>query len=360
MKTFRVILFAFALAIFSAGGVARAEESPPAGSPVVAQAQAPAQAPARSGDDDRQATLGDLRESEARINARIDGLESRMNGRMIRMEARLDGQERELRELREDLRQIRDMMQTHFQWLMAAIIAVLGLPQFFGWMTRMRASGKSAAAAALFLIVLAGGTAMAVSSCEAAAGNSESVQIFRKQLQHPVLDEHFISVAPWKKLGDFLGDLWGDHKVKRRGRETVEETEDAIDCEDPAPRPDQRSGKSANNSVSANGNLEEFEKELLQLKELERGDSVGGSQRPERNAEIPTGTGAARSAEKDPLSIGDPAWHRQFSKRDQASEEKKGCEVTSSRNVVVLVIAFILFILAVIVFFQKRRRNIAD
>ena len=140
MKTFRVILFGLALAIFSAGGVARAEESPPAGSPVVAQAQAPAQAPARSGDDDRQATLGDLRESEARINARIDGLESRMNGRMIRMEARLDGQERELRELREDLRQIRDMMQTHFQWLMAAIIAVLGLPQFFGWMTRMRAN----------------------------------------------------------------------------------------------------------------------------------------------------------------------------------------------------------------------------
>ena len=186
MRIFRVILFGLALAIFSAGGVARAEESPPAGSPVVAQAQAPAQSPARSGDDDRQATLGDIRESEARINARIDGLEvrmGRMEMRMTRMEARLDGQERELRELREDLRQIRDMMQTHFQWLMAAIIAVLGLPQFFGWMTRMRASGKSAAAAALFLIVLAGGTAMAVSSCEAAAAGDESVQSVQRTAQ---------------------------------------------------------------------------------------------------------------------------------------------------------------------------------
>ena len=189
MKTFRVILFGLALAVFSAGGVARAEaraeESPPAGSPVVAQTQAPAQAPARSGDD-RQATLGDIRESEARINARIDGLEvrmGRMEMRMTRMEARLDGQERELRELREDLRQIRDMMQTHFQWLMAAIIAVLGLPQFFGWMTRMRASGKSAAAAALVLVVLAGGTAMAVSSCEAEAAEDESVQSVQRTAQ---------------------------------------------------------------------------------------------------------------------------------------------------------------------------------
>ena len=157
MRIFRVILFAFALAIFSAGGVARAEESPPAGSPVVAQAQAPA----HSGDD-RPAMLGDIRDAETRINSRIDRLEVQMNARMDRTNGQIES-------LREDVRVIHNALYAVLFTLLAGVGG--GLAMTVGILLKDRRKGMiSGAAAMAFLLVVAGSVALA--SCEAAAAES--------------------------------------------------------------------------------------------------------------------------------------------------------------------------------------------
>ena len=159
MRIFRVILFAFAFAIFSAGGVARAEESPPAGSPVVAQAQAPALA--HSGDD-RPAMLGDIRDAETRINSRIDRLEVQMNARMDRTNGQIES-------LREDVRVIHNALYAVLFTLLAGVGG--GLAMTVGILLKDRRKGMiSGAAAMAFLLVVAGSVALA--SCEAAAAES--------------------------------------------------------------------------------------------------------------------------------------------------------------------------------------------
>ena len=129
MKRIRVICFAFAFAVFCAGGAVRAEDSAPAAA--VAQDSV-----RTAGSDSDPATKGDIRnlreeihgldKQMVRLEERMNGLERRMDG----LEKRMDRQEQELREMREELRQIRDTMQTNFRWLMA-IIVLLGLPNFF-------------------------------------------------------------------------------------------------------------------------------------------------------------------------------------------------------------------------------------
>ena len=159
MRIFRVILFAFALAIFSAGGIARAEESPPAEPPVVAQAQAPA--PAHSGDD-RPAMLGDIRDAETRINSRIDRLEVQMNARMDRTNGQIES-------LREDVRVIHNALYAVLFTLLAGVGG--GLAMTVGILLKDRRKGMiSGAAAMAFLLVVAGSVALA--SCEAEAAES--------------------------------------------------------------------------------------------------------------------------------------------------------------------------------------------
>ena len=125
MKPIRVICFAFALAVFCAGGAVRAEDS--------ASAAAVARDSVQTvGSDSDPATKGDIRNLREEIHG-LDKRMIRMEERMDGLEKRMDGQEQELREMREELRQIRDTMQTNFRWLMA-IIVMLGLSHFFRFM----------------------------------------------------------------------------------------------------------------------------------------------------------------------------------------------------------------------------------
>ena len=163
MKTshiaFRLAAILFALSPVSGAmaqdGVAPAESAPM----VVAQLS-------QGGDDSRPATQGDIRSMGERIGGlegRISGLEDRMGklegrisgleGRMGRLEERISGLEDRMGKLEEhmgqmraDMREIRGAMRENFRWLLAAIIALLGLPHFPGWVNRLRGNGKASAA----------------------------------------------------------------------------------------------------------------------------------------------------------------------------------------------------------------------
>ena len=153
MKTshiaFRLAAILFALSPVSGAmaqdGVAPAESAPM----VVAQLS-------QGGDDSRPATQGDIRHMGERIGkleGRISGLEGRMGeleGRMGRLEERISGLEDRMGKLEEhmgqmraDMREIRGAMRENFRWLLAAIIALLGLPHFPGWVNRLRGNGKA-------------------------------------------------------------------------------------------------------------------------------------------------------------------------------------------------------------------------
>ena len=125
MKTLRAIPIIFALIAFCATGGALAEdESPPTR---VAQAQE-----AAPSGDNRPATLGDLRYFESRVDDRMARLEERMV----------------------------DM----FLALLFVMIMLFGLPHIPDWWNRLRANGKPATIAGVFLVaavVLTAGVAIA-------------------------------------------------------------------------------------------------------------------------------------------------------------------------------------------------------
>ena len=171
MKRFRAIMFFAAFAFFCAGGVARAQEEAP--SPPVVVAQAGGNSAAYSDDSD-PATKGDFRRLRDEVKVVRDNV--------IRLDERMDAQERELRYLREEMSAIRDMMHSNFQWLMAAIIAVLGLPQFLSWLGRMRGNGRSVAAS-VFMVALPAAAIVAalLLTDNAAAQENESAPVVRAQ-----------------------------------------------------------------------------------------------------------------------------------------------------------------------------------
>ena len=134
MKTLRaVLLFAFFAAAF-AGGTARAEESPSAEPVRIAQAE--------SGDN-RPATLGDLNRLEARSEKRMDRLEDYIG----RLEKRIG--------------QLENRMVEMFLALLIVMVALFGIPQFPDWWSRLRANGKSGAAAGILLVVAVVGVTVA-------------------------------------------------------------------------------------------------------------------------------------------------------------------------------------------------------
>ena len=175
MKRFRAIMFFAAFAFFCAGGVARAQEEAPSSPVVVAQAGGAA----TYFDDSEPATKGDFRRLRDEVKVVRDNV--------IRLDERMDAQERELRYLREEMSAIRDMMHSNFQWLMAAIIAVLGLPQFLSWLGRMRGSGRSVAAS-VFMVALPAAAIVAalLLTDNAAAQENESAQVVRAQVERCV------------------------------------------------------------------------------------------------------------------------------------------------------------------------------
>ena len=149
MKTnhiaFRLAAVLFALSPVSGAmaqdGVAPAESAPM----VVAQLS-------QGGDDSRPATQGDIRSMGERIG-KLEGRISGLEGRMGRLEERISGLEdrmgkleEHMSQMRADMREIRGAMRENFRWLLAAIIALLGLPHFPGWVNRLRGNGKASAA----------------------------------------------------------------------------------------------------------------------------------------------------------------------------------------------------------------------
>ena len=181
MKLIRAILFVFALAVFCAGGAARAEEQLPDSSVSVSDSVqvAQAQESAYPGDD-RPATLGDIRDAENRINARIDGMEERMNLRMDQMGERMDRTDAQIESLRQDVRTTHTGLYAILAVLLT--IALGGLLTIINLLFKERRGAMISGAAAAFALV-AGGTLL-LGSCEAeAAGGSESTQSVQKQLQ---------------------------------------------------------------------------------------------------------------------------------------------------------------------------------
>ena len=77
--------------------------------------------------DDRLATLGDLRHMGGRTDAQISELRS------------------EMRDIRGEMQAIREEMGRMFYALLAAMIALFGLPHLPTWWRQLRANGKSAA-----------------------------------------------------------------------------------------------------------------------------------------------------------------------------------------------------------------------
>ena len=149
MKTnhiaFRLAAVLFALSPVSGAmaqdGVAPAESAPM----IVAQLS-------QGGDDSRPATQGDIRRMGERIG-KLEGRISGLEGRMGRLEERISGLEdrmgkleEHMSQMRADMREIRGAMRENFRWLLAAIIALLGLPHFPGWVNRLRGNGKASAA----------------------------------------------------------------------------------------------------------------------------------------------------------------------------------------------------------------------
>ena len=176
MMRIRAIMFFAAFAFFCAIGVARAQEEAPSAPVVVAQAGGGA---ATYFDDSEPATKGDFRRLRDEVKVVRDNV--------IRLDERMDAQERELRYLREEMSAIRDMMHSNFQWLMAAIIAVLGLPQFLSWLGRMRGNGRSVAAS-VFMVALPAAAIVAalLLTDNAAAQENESAQVVRAQVERCV------------------------------------------------------------------------------------------------------------------------------------------------------------------------------
>ena len=109
----RILAAVFAFAALSAP--ARAQETP---APVPIQV-AQAESAARVGDN-RLATLGDLRHMGNRTDAQIS-------------------------ELRGEMQAIREEMGRMFYALLAAMIALFGLPHLPTWWRQLRANGKSGA-----------------------------------------------------------------------------------------------------------------------------------------------------------------------------------------------------------------------
>ena len=143
MKTLRAIPMIFALVAFCATvQVARAQgEAESTESVQAAQAQ--------SGDN-RPATLGDFRDFEARIDARMSRMEQRMDERINRLESRM--------------MRMGDHMIQMFMTLIMVMLALFGMPHFPAWWNRLRANGKPATIAGVFLIavvVLTAGAAIA-------------------------------------------------------------------------------------------------------------------------------------------------------------------------------------------------------
>ena len=127
MKTLRAVLLSALFAAVFAGGTARAEESPSAEPVRVAQAE--------SGDN-RPATLGDINRLEARSEKRMDRVEDRIG-------------------------QLEDRMVEMFLALLIVMVALFGIPQFPDWWNRLRANGKSGAAAGILLVVAVVGVTVA-------------------------------------------------------------------------------------------------------------------------------------------------------------------------------------------------------
>ena len=187
MKRVRAIMFFAAFAVLCGGGVARAQENAPEAPVVVAQAGGSA---VYADDDSDPATKGDLRRLQGdfgRLQAEVGGLRNEVGmvrDNVIRLDERMDAQEKELRHLREEMSAIRDMMHSNFQWLIAAIIAVLGLPQFLSWLGRMRGSGRSVAAG-MFMVALPAAAIVAalLLTDNAAAQENESAPVVRAQVE---------------------------------------------------------------------------------------------------------------------------------------------------------------------------------
>ena len=127
MKTFRAILSVAALVAFCATGAIRADESPPIADAASA-AQAQTLAPAIG--DNRPATLGDLRHAQNRTDAQIS-------------------------EVRAEMHEMRATMNQMLYTLLAAMIALFGLPHLPTWWRQLRENGKPAAAARIFLVARA-------------------------------------------------------------------------------------------------------------------------------------------------------------------------------------------------------------
>ena len=223
MKLIRGILFVFALAVFGAGGAARAEEQSSDSSVSVSDSVqvAQAQESAYPGDD-RPATLGDIRgairDAENRINARIDGMEARMNLRMDQMGERMDRTDAQIESLRQDVRTTHTGLYAILAVLLT--IALGGLLTIINLLFKERRGAMISGAAAAFLLV-AGGTLL-LGSCEAeAAKESDFFQSFHKQSQHQILDGHFINVRKFDWVGDLLRDLSG-------GREDIRPESDEL------------------------------------------------------------------------------------------------------------------------------------
>ena len=124
MKTFRAILSAAALVAFCATGAIRADESPPIAD---AASAAQAQNAASAIGDNRPATLGDLRHAQNRTDAQISEVRAEMRAAMNQM----------------------------LYTLLAAMIALFGLPHLPTWWRQLRENGRPAAAAGIFLVARA-------------------------------------------------------------------------------------------------------------------------------------------------------------------------------------------------------------
>ena len=134
MKTLRAVLLSAFFAAAFAGGTARAEESPSAEPVRIAQAE--------SGDN-RPATLGDINRLESRSEKRMDRLEDYIG----RLEKRIG--------------QLENRMVEMFLALLIVMVALFGIPQFPDWWNRLRANGKSGAAAGILLVVAIVGVTVA-------------------------------------------------------------------------------------------------------------------------------------------------------------------------------------------------------
>ena len=90
----------------------------------------------------RPATQSDIRTVQDDIRT-VEGDLRRVDERIGRLETQMDQMRAEMRA---EMREIRQAMREDFRWLLAAIIALLGLPQLPNWVNRLRRNGKEPAA----------------------------------------------------------------------------------------------------------------------------------------------------------------------------------------------------------------------